>query len=1090
MAQEFRILASLRHPSVISVLDYGFTPEGSPYFTMRLLNSPRPIVQYAKDRPIAERLHLLLQTLSALDYLHRRGVIHRDLKPSNVLVEPDGIVQVLDFGLSQVGTLPSVPGGTLGYMAPELLGDGHPSIAADLYSMGMIAYELFAERYPYDTSNFSRLLYAVLDDRPDWTPLYAYDDLSGDHLPLRKVIARLMDKNPNERYSDAWEVMEDLCRALGQPVPHEEKAARESFLQAATFTGREREMSALQDMLKQVRSEGLAALWLVGGESGIGKSRLLDELRTVALVDGWRVLRGQSYADLRLPYQLWRVPVRSLVLSAPPDDLQAGVLLPLVPDIDRLIERSVATAADLQGAAYVQRLALTLASLLRASPDPILLLLEDLHWAGDGLNLLQQICEGLKDCPVLIVGTYRSEERPDLPSTLPSARPLILQRLPAPQIATLAESMLGAVGENAAVVELLERETEGNIFFMIEVLRALAEEAGDLRRIAQEKLPARVFAGGIEEAVSRRLNRVPEWAAEHLKVAALAGRDLDLALLKFMAPPGLDVEAWLTACANAAVLEVSDQRWRFSHDKLRETLIAQLPDTLYRQNHTRIADAIERVYPADDQYAEALFEHLLAANEPERALPHAQIAARAALKSSRYRDVQRIVETVRALTGDTADTIPFDVFAAEAALYQGDYAETDALCQAVLARLPEDNDWRSRALLLRARVLVNKGEYQQAISIFELALEDARARNDQRGIADACFGLGQVEERQANGEQATEHYQQCLAIYRMLNDSAGIADSLHGMGGIAYTAGDHETARRAYEESLAMRRTIGDRRTIASSLNNLGGVLAALRKQDEARARFAESLAIRREIGERRGIAMSLLNLGHLLEEQGDLEGAFAHFSEGHELFRELGVKQGIAISLINLGSTWRLRGEFTRARGLIREALDLVRDMGDSVMTAHCLNELALNNRSLGDLNEALRCSAEEIAIRRELGDARFLAIALWTQAEHLIDTGETAKGNQHLSEALTLGLRTGSADVLLRLLKTQYLRSGRDPALRDVLLAHRARADLATRQWIDSLPHGQEANSGVSDAPSPDFADLVAVAEALRAALDADHA
>ncbi|MBL8134874.1 MAG: tetratricopeptide repeat protein, partial [Anaerolineae bacterium] len=820
-----------------------------------------------------------------------------------------------------------------------------------------------------------------------------------------------------------------------------------------------------------------------GGESGIGKSRLLEELRTIALVDGWRVLRGQSSADLRLPYQVWRAPARSLIIGAQLDDLQAAVLRSLAPDIETLIERAVTSAADLQGAAYVQRLASTLAGLLRDAAAPVLLILEDLHWAGDDLDLLRQVTASLTASPVLIVGSYRSDERPDLPTAFPSAQNLFLNRLPTPQIDALAESMLGAGGHSPALIELLERETEGNILFIIEVIRALAEEAGELRRIPQERLPARVFAGGILEAVLRRLRRLPDWAAQLLNVAALAGRDLDLTLLRALMTPAFDLDAWLTACANAAVLEPADQRWRFSHDKLREALIARLPDNQFRLLHAQIAEGIQQVYPNDDQYAEALFEHLLAANEPDRAIPHGQVAARAALASSRYGDTRRIVDAVKALAGDSLETVGFDLFAAEAALYQGDYSRADALCQAVLSRLPSREEAtggdarRARALLLRARLFTVKGDYQRAAPTFQDALDQAKLADDQRGIADALFGLGQIEERQAEGERAGAHYAQCLAIYRALDDAAGIADSLHGMGGVAYTSGDHESARRAYEESLAMRRKIGDRRAIASSLNNLGGVLDAQGKKDEARQRFAESLNLRREIGERRGIAMSLLNLGHLLEDQGDLESAFAHFSESYELFRGLGVKQGIAISLINLASTWRLRGAHARARGLLDEALALVREMGDSLMIAHCLNGLALAALALGETPAALAVSDEEIDLRRELGDAHLLGMALWTRAEILLSAERQRDSNAALREALQLGLDGGFADLLLRALKTQAVR-GEDDSLIAILRANRALADLETRRWIDALP----------DPPSPTEAvpDLVEAARRLVEKLD----
>src|SRR5687767_12284436 len=100
LAREFQVLASLRHPNVISVLDYGFDSTRQPYFTMALLDKPRTIYDAARGQSLEVRVRLLIQLLQALVYLHRRGIVHRDLKPDNALVLPDGQLKVLDFGLA------------------------------------------------------------------------------------------------------------------------------------------------------------------------------------------------------------------------------------------------------------------------------------------------------------------------------------------------------------------------------------------------------------------------------------------------------------------------------------------------------------------------------------------------------------------------------------------------------------------------------------------------------------------------------------------------------------------------------------------------------------------------------------------------------------------------------------------------------------------------------------------------------------------------------------------------------------------------------------------------------------------------------
>src|SRR5260221_2994420 len=131
--------------------------------------------------------------------------------------------------------------------------------------------------------------------------------------------------------------------------------------------------------------------------------------------------------------------------------------------------------------------------------------------------------------PILLLGSYRDDERPDLPDLLPGIPILKLSRLSDNSIFELTESILGEVGRRTGVLELVKRESEGNVFFLVEALRALAIEVGQLDRIASITLPGNVFAGGIKRLVEQRLKRVPVRDLELLRLAAIIGRQIDTA---------------------------------------------------------------------------------------------------------------------------------------------------------------------------------------------------------------------------------------------------------------------------------------------------------------------------------------------------------------------------------------------------------------------------------------------------------------------------------------------------------------------------------------------------------------------------------
>ncbi|MBT6552075.1 MAG: serine/threonine protein kinase [Gammaproteobacteria bacterium] len=149
LAREFQTLATLRHPNIISVLDYGFVQtetEPQPFYTMTYLPVAESILNAGSQLTVAGKLELIQQTLQGLIYLHRRGILHCDLKPDNVLVV-DGQVRILDFGLSlqqsKIGK-EEVPSGSAAYLAPELWEHGATSIVSDLYALGVITFELLA----------------------------------------------------------------------------------------------------------------------------------------------------------------------------------------------------------------------------------------------------------------------------------------------------------------------------------------------------------------------------------------------------------------------------------------------------------------------------------------------------------------------------------------------------------------------------------------------------------------------------------------------------------------------------------------------------------------------------------------------------------------------------------------------------------------------------------------------------------------------------------------------------------------------------------------------------------------------------------
>lgn len=486
LTREFQTLVRLRHPHVVSVLDHGFDRHQQPFFVMELLHDALPLDQIGCQLSRTSRVELLLQLLQALTYLHCHGVLHRDLKPSNILVVPGPSgrkLKLLDFGLALLAHQARGSGaevaGSVGYMAPEAQGGAPLGPAADLFAVGVLAHELLLGEHLLAR----RPMYERICGFVGTGPIFTADERLGPALSV--VLSRALDRDPGQRYADAALFAKDLACAAGLPPPAETVEIRESFISAAPFVARKAELNVLQGALTAALG-GRGALWLVGGATGVGKSRLLEELRTEALVRGMRVVCSHAVCRPTSAFTLWQGALLPLCLDPVRGEPGAQALSAIASELAAQLDRSTTSLGEPSLASA--RLLPIIESLLHAQAEPLLLLLEDLQWADSGsLLVLQQLAGScaLSARPVLIVGSYRDDERPALPGELPFAKILLVPQLKPDEIAELGTAMLGEAGKRQEVVALLQRDSLGNARAISQIVRALAEQAGSLERLEQ-----------------------------------------------------------------------------------------------------------------------------------------------------------------------------------------------------------------------------------------------------------------------------------------------------------------------------------------------------------------------------------------------------------------------------------------------------------------------------------------------------------------------------------------------------------------------------------------------------------------------------
>lgn len=924
LAQEFRMSATLRHPNIVSVLDYGFS-DLHPFYVMDYIEQSQSLTEAAVALPDDEKAELLLQLLSALHYLHRRDVLHRDLKPANVLVTNKQVLQVVDFGLAVLpeGLDKGEFVGTPAYMAPETIQYRIYSVRSELWAVGVMAFEIFTSRRPF-IGNINAIMTQIMSEVPPYWLL--------DGHPIADWIANLLEEDPANRVQTAYEAMQSLCELMGWPPPRQSEAELQSFVSASKFVGRKQELAQLEERLRTAIA-GETHFQLIGGTSGVGKSRLVEELRTIALVSGMQVLSGQAVEGAGLPFEVWRTSIiPQLLLYVTVDDRQAAILKEIVPDIAEMLGRPVPDAPPMSGSAAQERIVITIVDLFKRLEHPTLLVLEDLQWTKESLlpfQLMLQVQQQLSG--LFVVATYRHDERADLPEHLPGVDEMELQSLTPETISDLIRAVLGEKFDSSDwLVDLLQERTQGNTLFMIEVVRALATEAGGVEQLNKQTLTQHLSGlTDMNALLKRRLENVLTVHVSMTKLAAVAGRRIDQNLmLAWMTPETL--QAWLYSLERAYVLTVRDDVWRFSHDRLRDAIIHDLPQDELPTLHRQLAETYERVYPNNPAYNELLLDHWYHAGDLEKELRYLLPVA------------EQLI-TIKA-----------------------SYEEALALLARGLERSPADNPHRVALLTLRAEALERKGDLEDATHHAEQALQLARAYDDARGIAASRRILGHLARARGELEVALEHHEYSHGYHQAQGDVRRRATSLCDMAAIYGRQGRHKMAQDHFERALALSRSIDDQHGIASAMTSLAEVATDRSQHKTARLYYEKALPLYDGLGDPRGRGRILSAIGTSHNLQGRHSASHKYFQDALVTFEQIGSKFNIAVTYNNMAMALVQLRRYDEARDAFDESLALFDAIPNDFGSAVVSTELAFLSLRMGQpdalpqMQEALRAAID----------------------------------------------------------------------------------------------------------------------------------
>lgn len=1018
--REINLARRVTHPNVCRIFDLRrHHPESHAgprraivFLTMELLGGETLSERLARDGRLipAEALPIVRQICDALAAAHRAGVIHRDFKSANVMLvpTPEGMRAVItDFGLARGAAGPEAAGititgadsivGSPSYMAPEQVSGDPVGPAADVYSLGVVLYEMMTGEPPFTGGSALSIAVKRLREPPP-PPRSVAPDLP--EVWERGILACLA-REPGDRPGGPLAVLRSLeegAPAAAPAAPAHTPAPTHPPPAPPPLPRRRLRLSwpVAAGAVAALLVAAVVAFLLLRPPAPEAPPPPVGDRRSVAVL---------SFSNLsQEPGLAWLSTALAELLTT---DLGGGREL-------RLIPRETVVRAEVELAVPGARtLAPDTLTRLRSLLGSDLVVLGSFLPAGPGeggLRLdvsLQETASGETRLSYSENGS--EEELGTLVSRLGDR---------------LREGLQVTGGEGAAPARLATPEAT----------RLYAEGLARLRRFDAQGARAR-----LERAVAADPESPLAHSAlgEAWQALGYEERSREEARQAFELAQDLSWEErrWLEARYREAARQWTDAA------ALYDGLAQVFPDEV------RYGLRLARVQVAAGQGARALAtaEALEKLPEPAGADPRISLAeAEAALSQSDY---DRLLQAARRAVAQ-GESSGARLLVARGRLLEGQGLEEQGkLDEAAVAyreatRLHADAGDRvgeARALQSIAIVLAKQGNIEGSQGLMEEALATYRQAGSRQDETKVLANLANLAIFRRDFTDADRLYRESAALAQEIRDHRGEARALTNLATLNRELGKLEEAEELNRQVLEVWRELGDRSQYALTLNNLALTLIDQEERAEALVLLQEALEVFEEIGDPTSAAAARTNIAEIRRDRGELAGAEELFREALAVYREVGARPRIAATLIQIGDLQRLRGELNAARESFREAQALFQETGAARNAILCRMSLARLALDGGDPEAAAELAGRAATELGEGGDRANQSLALATQARALAATGKAEEARSLTARAAALAAAEGNAETRLTVALDEAVVSAAGG------LADRARESLA---------------------------------------------
>ena len=638
------------------------------------------------------------------------------------------------------------------------------------------------------------------------------------------------------------------------------------------------------------------------------------------------------------------------------------------------------------------------------SNHPSLLCIEDLQWADPStLALLHYVSRNTKQCNLLILGTYRPEDvaatkdgrvhqlidAMQLMSREDLYQEIELNRLEEKYMDDVLASLLGKNEFSDEFKVQLYKETEGNPFFMVELMRMLAGEktiekmddtwtlTKDLR---EANIPSKVY-----DVIVRRLNRVGEGGREILDCAAVIGEEFSSNILA--RATRLTTIELLKQLRNLEqkhkLVRSREMKYKFDHAKIKEVLYTEIPSELRMEYHLIIANCIEeKNRECIDSVVGDLAFHYYRSQNKEKALPYLLKAAEKATDQHApreafefYRCALDVVESLEESQSHKKKKLDVIMAMGDNCYLRGEWDEALDYYNRAIELSEEVGDERVKAEALRniGMIYKNRNEWDNAVSYLTRGMEISEKITDYHITADIYYNLGSVADETGELVEARKYFGKCMDLAVNIGDSPEIAEAYMGIGRVHARKSEYDESIEAIKKAVDILEKALDLGELSKAYANLGATYNEV-NVNEAIKYHMKSIEIADKTWNIRIKGYSFLNIAYSFIKKDELKRAYNYLEKALEIFEKLGERMPMSMIYSNYGTIHRLQGDWDLAKDYYDRAITICKELDIPYNFGCVLFEYGLMYKDKGEAGKAVEQLSRALDIFKNLQNTEMI--------------------------------------------------------------------------------------------------------------------